>query len=121
MRWKGWFRLWVALSAVVVPLMAYALARPDMATWESLNESSIRLCVDQEANLPSHPNATACVHATGADQTVFQREHTTPLTYWSEALLAGLVADLVLTGVIVGIIAVALWVRRGFGPGHTRI
>lgn len=121
MRWTGWVRLWVVMSAIAVPLIAYALARTDMATWESLNENAIRFCVDQETNAAAHPNATACVHATGADQTVFQREHTTPLAYWSEALLGGLIADLFVTGIVGGIAAAAMWVRRGFRSGQTRI
>ncbi len=94
MRWRGWFRLWVVASLLVVPVIAFTIARSDMATWERLNASADQICADQEANLATHPDALRCEHMMGSDQTVFQREHTTPALYRGEALLVGFVADL---------------------------
>ena len=114
MRARGVFRLWVVLTALFVPALAIWGYNDTVKTWEGLDRISIRLCVDQEGRAGF--DVDKCVHDAGADQTIFQHEHTTPGRYWGEALAFSFIADLVLTAFVVGAFFVGRWVVRGFKP-----
>jgi len=112
MRHRGLFRLWVVLTAIFVPSLAFWAINDNTKTWAELDKASIQICVDQEGS----PNfdVDGCIHRSGADQTMFQHEHTTPVRYWGEALAFSLIADLILTAFIIGLFYVVGWVVRGF-------
>lgn len=112
-RTRGVFRLWVVLTALFVPALAFWAVNDNMNTWERLDRITIEQCVNQETADP-RTDALACAHKRGADQTMFQHEHTTPGRYWGEALGFALVADLMLTALVVGAFFVGRWVVRGF-------
>ena len=119
LRRKGLLRLWVVVSTIAVPSIAFWFAQMDMQVWNGLSISAINFCVEEETNVATHPNATECIHRMEADKSVYEREHTTPLAYWSEALLGGLVVDLLFTGTLSLIVYAVLWVRRGFREEDT--
>jgi hypothetical protein len=111
---KGWFRLWVVVSLIAVPAFAIWQVHEWELVWEHLNANTVRVCVDAETTLASHPDALQCAHNMGADKTAFAQEHTTPAAVWSEALGFGLLFDLVLTGMLAAAFAAFRWVSRGF-------
>lgn len=116
-RIAGWFRLWVVLSVVGIPMAAYfGDFQQKVKFWGDLDKFSTRICVEQESNLQNHPDALECARKAGTFQTVFQREHTTPAAYWSGVLFGAFLADLAVTAVIIGAAFVVRWVWRGFRP-----
>jgi|GEM_PF-3865897 hypothetical protein len=114
MRRRGWFRLWIVITAIFVPAMAVWMEIDDQATWNQIEHPVVSMCVDQELNLPTHPDGLKCIHQHGADQTIFQEEHITPAAYWARALGIAFVLDVLVTGLLLGIFVVARWVARGF-------
>lgn len=115
MKTRGVFRLWVVLTVMFVPALAFWGYNQQTETWEGLDLISIRFCVDQEGKAGF--DVDKCVHDAGADQTMFQHEHTTPGRYWAEALGFSFIADLILTALAVGAFLVCRWVVRGFKAG----
>ena len=112
MRRRGLFRLWVVLTAIFVPGLAFWAVNDNMNTWSELDKISIQTCVSQEGS-PNF-NVDKCVHDAGADQTMFQHEHTNPGLYWGEALGFSFLVDLILTALVIGTFLVGRWVVRGF-------
>lgn len=106
------FRLWIVLSAIFVPAVAFWQVDDLIKTWAALDQASVHMCVEQEGK----PNfdVDKCFREAGAGQTAFQHEHTTPGAYWGFALALGLTLDLILTGVILAAFFVGRWVVRGF-------
>ena len=111
---RGWVRLWLVVSLVIVPATAMWQFDQFSKEWQRIDDWTVRNCVDAEFSRPDHPDALQCGHKAGADQTVFQREHTTPLAWWSQALLFALLLDLAITAALVLIYISARWVWRGF-------
>lgn len=112
MRRRGLFRLWVVLTALFVPGLAFWAVNDSMNTWARIDKASVDLCVNQEGQ-PNF-NVDKCVHDFGADQTMFQHEHTTPSRYWGMAMGFAFLADLIITALLVGAFLVGRWVVRGF-------
>ena len=73
-----------------------------------------KLCVDEEFNSPTHPDALECGRKAGMFKTLFQREGTTPARYWSLSLGFFFLVDLVLTGLVIGAFCAVRWIARGF-------
>jgi hypothetical protein len=117
MHGKGWFRLWVLLSLIAVPAATFWSAEQDTRTWASIDQQVIKTCVDAEWSSPTRPDALKCSHRMGADQTIFQREHTTPLQYWSTGLAIMFGIDLLITAAVVVLALSVRWVVRGFRSG----
>lgn len=113
---RGWVRLWVVVSLVIVPAMAFWQFDQWSAEWQRIDDWTIRNCVDAEFGRANHPDALKCGHSAGADKTVFQRENTTPLVWWSQALFFALLFDLITTATLVLIYVAIRWVWRGFRP-----
>jgi hypothetical protein len=113
MRRRGLIRLWVVMTAVFVPGLAFWAVNDSMNTWARIDRITIEQCVNEETADP-RTDATACVHKRGADQTMFQHEHTTPGHYWRVALGFAFLFDLFITALILGAFFVGQWVVRGF-------
>jgi hypothetical protein len=111
---KGWFRLWICLTLIGVPLSSALQLHSESQFWESLDRSTIKQCVDEELSGPSHEDALICAHRRGADRTFFQHENITPAAYWAQSLGLFTLLDCVLTAVIVGLFFVVRWVVEGF-------
>ena len=111
---RGWFRLWVVLTVIGVPAAAEWNFQHDEDTWRTIDKMTIELCVDEETKLPSHPDALACGHQRGADQTLFQHERISPARYWLTSLGIFFALDLVLTALLVAAFLAGRWVFRGF-------
>ena len=114
MRKRGLFRLWVVFTVLFVPGLAFWGVNDNMDTWARLDKMAIDTCVSQEGR-PGF-DVDQCVHDAGADQTMFQHEHTTPGRYWAGALGISFVTDLIITALLVGAFFVGRWVVRGFRP-----
>jgi len=113
MRRRGLVRLWVVLSGLFVPAIAFWMVNDSMNTWAQLDKISVQTCVNREGE-PNF-NVDECVHDAGADKTVFQHEHTSPGRYWGEALGVAFLFDLVITALLAAAFFVVRWVVRGFG------
>jgi hypothetical protein len=111
---KGWLRLWVVLTVIGVPVAAELDFQQKERFWTDLNAVAIKNCVDVEYSSPAHPDALECGRQQGTMKTVFQREGTTPLKYWSSTMGVFFIADLVLAAILAALLAAALWVVRGF-------
>jgi hypothetical protein len=105
--------LWVVLTAFFVPALALWAVNDNMKTWQRLDRITIEQCVNEET-ADRRTDALLCAHKRGADQTMFQHEHTTSGRYWGEALGFAFIADLMLTALVVGAFFVGRWVVRGF-------
>ena len=114
MKRRGWVRLWIVATAIGVPAAAEWNFQNEEATWAAIEKPMIQLCVDQEFNSPSHPDALECGHKSGADKTVFEHEGMTPARFWSQTLGIFFALDLVLTALLVGAFYVIRWIVRGF-------
>jgi hypothetical protein len=112
MRRRGVFRLWVVLTVIFVPGLAFWMVHGSMATWDKLDRISIEQCGTWVGGSP--PDYKECIHNAGADQTMFQHEHTTPGRYWGMALGIALLFDLIITALLVGAFYAGRWVVRGF-------
>jgi hypothetical protein len=121
MRVKGWFRLWVCLTLIAVPLSAALQFRSQSQFWERLDRSTIKECVTEELSGPSHEDALVCAHRRGADKTFFQHENITPATYWAQGLGIFTLLDCVLTALIVGLFFVVRWVVKGFKESSSSV
>ena len=113
MRGKGLFRLWIVLTIIAVPSFALYLVNDNMATWDTLNQHDVEICVNQEGSSATF-NADDCIHKSGGDKTMFEHEHMTPAAYWGEAIGVSLLFDLVITAIIAALVGAILWVKRGF-------
>jgi hypothetical protein len=115
MRGRGLIRLWIVMSALFVPGLAFWAVNDNINTWAELDKITIQTCVNEEGK----PNfdVDKCVHDAGADQTMFQHEHTTPGRYWAEALGFAFLFDLIVTALLVGALLVGRWVVQGFRTG----
>jgi hypothetical protein len=105
--------LWVVLTVIFVPGLAFWAVNDSMNTWARIDRITIEQCVNAETADP-RTDATACVHSRGADQDLFEHEHTTPGAYWGKALAFSFAADLIATGLLIGLFLVGRWVVRGF-------
>ncbi len=114
MRRAGWLRLWIVVTVIGVPIAALEGFQSESAFWVNMDKVDIKMCVDAEADLSTHPDALKCAHTVGADQTYFQHEHVAPLTYWSERLVLYFILDCILTALLVGAYFVVRWVVNGF-------
>lgn len=109
---RGLVRLWIVTSALFIPAVAFWMVNDSAKTWADLDRWAIQTCVSEEGS-PNF-NVDKCIHDAGADQTVFEHEHTAPGRYWGEALGIGFLLDLVITALFIGAFLVIRWVVRGF-------
>ena len=116
MRLKGWFRLWVVLSVVFVTCGSIWSTSESQKTWALIDESIMKTCVDTELSKPGVPDAFGCAKRQGAYQSIYVREGTTPLKWWAQVTGLWLIADLLLTAVLLGVFFAVRWVWRGFRP-----
>jgi hypothetical protein len=114
---QGWLRLWIVLTVIGVPAAAIWDSNRKAEFWESQNRAAIKNCVAIELASPKRPDALECARRQGAYESDFEREGTTPAAYWSLTLASYFVLDLLLTGLIAGLVFVGRWVWRGFNPG----
>src|SRR4051794_31281183 len=109
MRWRGWFRLWVFVSIIGVPIVTFVSAQSYFNTWKELDRITIQQCSDEESR-PPYPDAFKCARQHGAMTPYFERDHTTALAFWGEGLGGFLVLDVLLTLVLVGLALFVSWV-----------
>lgn len=83
-----------------------------MKWWAAVDQYKIQQCDKWLSGWPSEHKK--CVQESGADQTMFQQQGTTPVRYWSDTLGFYFMADLILTALLVGVFFVVRWVVRGF-------
>lgn len=112
MRWRGWVRLWIVLSLLFVVIAAVIDMNDNQRTWDKLDHIEIEQCVSAEEY--THEDGLKCAHRQGADQTLFQHEHTTPAAWWTQEFGAWLLVDLLATAGLLAIVSVVGWVVRGF-------
>jgi hypothetical protein len=111
---RGLIRLWIVASIIGVPLLANADFQQRAQFWDKLDNHIIEECVNEEWRFPSHPDAFECDRQRGAMKTIFERENTTPSSYWAWTLSWAFLADLVVTAALFSIFLVGRWVWRGF-------
>ena len=116
MRARGWFRLWVVLTLIGVPVAAEWQFQQSWAIWQSIDQQVIKNCVEAVADGSSSVSSFQCEKNEGVLKTFFQREEITPLAYWSQSLGFFFAVDLVLTALVLGAFFTVLWVWRGFRP-----
>jgi len=117
---RGWFRLWAVVTVIGVPAAAEWNFQNQQATWDAIEKPMSQLCVEEELNRPSHPDAIECGHQAGTDKTVFEHEGVTPLRFWTETLGIFLLLDLVLAGIVIAGFLVIRWIVRGFKDDQQR-
>lgn len=111
---KGWFRLWVVATLIAVPTIAWKDFSQKEQFWGNLASFASHVCVNQETEFPNHPDAIECARNVGAFKTMFEREGTTPIAYWSHTLGYAFLLDFGATGVLFVVYLIASWVKRGF-------
>lgn len=79
---RGWFRLWIVVSAIFVPAIAWQFSDSSAKFWEHYNANWEKACgqslaVLQPTDPHEFPDITTCVHANGGDQNLLQHEHAT--------------------------------------------
>jgi hypothetical protein len=111
MRRRGLIRLWIVVTAIFVPAVAFWQVNDFINTWQKLDNLSIQICVNQET---ATFDEDKCARDAGVGQTAFQHEHTTAGAYWAGALGIAFLLDLALTGLLIGAFLAVRWVARGF-------
>lgn len=117
-RRKGLIRLWIVLSVFwTVGWSFYAFAELARG-WAAADKISYEICFDSTMR-EGNETSDQCLDREGVKKSIFEREHTTALVWWSEALGISFVMDLVLTVLLVGLFYVVRWIARGFRSDST--
>jgi len=112
-RRKGLIRLWIVLSVIWTVGWSVYMFHSWTTEWANVDSMAFRNCSDPYGLQPGQTLAQ-CLDAAGVNVNYFEREHTTALAWWSEALGASFLADILATALLVGLFYVARWVVRGF-------
>ena len=111
---KGWFRLWIVLATIGTLAIAESSFLYMSRTWDRVDEATAKRCVDEEFNLPSHPDSFKCGLVNGHAPTVWDHENTTSGRWWPTVLGASFFIVLVITGLLLAVAAIIKWIGRGF-------
>jgi hypothetical protein len=112
-RRKGLIRLWVVLSVIWTLGASFYVFKDWSSTWSNIDAMAYQNCYGQYGLKPGQ-TTDQCLNEAGVNKSYFEREHTTALAWWSAALGISFVADLFVTGFLVGFYYVLRWVIRGF-------
>ena len=96
-------RLWIVLTVLGVPAASCVEFEQQAAVWDEADTRIIKQCVDTKYDSGGKRDALKCTSAQGTDQSIYQREGTTLAAYWGSSLLLFLLADLLITALVVGL------------------
>jgi hypothetical protein len=117
---RGLFRLWIVAATIAVFALVATDWEQKVSFWNDMSTWQVKICVQAQMTVQNHPDSIECERKLGLYKSIFERENTTPLVYWSQvfedSVLMVVGGSLFIVATAWLLIAIGRWIYRGFTP-----